>query len=68
LQVHDTGFRAEYACVVTLSYHGTADALTVLRAIASRYRVDLVTLAELEQAASRHGSPLPDDLRPAAAA
>ena len=66
LQVHRDGFRAEHACVVTLAYHpGThPDALTTLEQIAARYRVELVPLAELEQAASRHGTPIPDSLRP----
>jgi hypothetical protein len=40
------------------------DALTTLRAIACRYRVDLVPLADLKEASSRHGRPLPDELRP----
>jgi len=66
LHVHDDGFRAEHACVVSLAYHAAArpEALAVLERIARRYRVDLVPLDELEEAASRHGTPLPDDLRP----
>lgn len=66
LQVHDNGFRAEHACVVTLGYPpgATLDAVAELERLAARYRVDLVALGELEQAASRHGSPLPDLLRP----
>src|SRR5439155_1374472 len=65
LYVHDDGFRAEHACVVSLAYHAAArpEALAVLERIARRYRVDLVPLDELEEAASRHGTPLPDDLR-----
>ena len=68
LHVHDDGFRAEHACVVSLAYHAAArpEALAVLERIARRYRVDLVPLDELEEAASRHGTPLPDDLRPPA--
>jgi hypothetical protein len=66
LQVHADGFRAEHACVVTLAYHPdtTSDALPALRRIAARYRVELVPLTELEEAASVHGTPLPDTLCP----
>jgi hypothetical protein len=66
LQVHDGGFRAEHACVVTLAWHPEAPPETVaaLGRIARRYRADLVPFDVLEEAASRHGTPLPDDLRP----
>jgi hypothetical protein len=66
LQVHDDGFRAEHACVVTLAYPEGADpdALELLEGIACRYRVELVQLGVLEQVASRHGTRLPDTLRP----
>jgi hypothetical protein len=66
LQVHAEGFRAEHACIVTLAYHHDTPPgeMAVLERIAARYRVDLVPLADLEQAASRHGAPLPDALRP----
>lgn len=66
LQVHKDGFRAEHSCVVTLAYHPDAPpgGLDQLQRIAARYRVDLVRLDELEQAASRHGTPLPDRLMP----
>jgi len=66
MQVHDGGFRAEHACVVTLAYRGQtpADAMAALERIAARYRVELVPVGELEQAASRHGTPLPATLRP----
>jgi hypothetical protein len=68
MQVHADGFRAEHACVVTLAHRVDADAATlaVLERIARRHRVELVALDELEQAASRHGTPLPDSLGPAA--
>ncbi len=64
IQVHPTGFRAEYACVVSLAYHPGADPekRAALERIAHRYRADLVPVAELERAASRHGTPLPDTL------
>lgn len=66
LQVHGDGFRAEHACVVTLAYPEDTDpgALTKLHRVASLYHVELVPLSELEEAASRHGTPLPDSLRP----
>lgn len=66
IQVHEAGFRAEYACIVVLGYHtGTPpDAVVALERIAARYRAQLVPLSELEQAASRHGSPIPDSIRP----
>jgi hypothetical protein len=66
IQVHGRGFRAEHACVVTLAYHEEMRAVgrAALQRIADRYRVELVPMRELEQAASRHGSPLPDTLRP----
>jgi hypothetical protein len=64
LQVHAAGFRAEYACIVALGYQQSAmrDTIAALARIASRYRVQLVPLTELEQVASRHGTPLPDTL------
>lgn len=66
LEVHDTGFRAEHACVVSLARPGSADAATrlTLQRIAERYGVELVPLDQLEQAAAKHGAPLPDETRP----
>lgn len=66
IQVHATGFRAEYACIVVLGYHPRTppDAVVTLERIAARYRVELVPLEYLVQAASRHGAPLPETLRP----
>ena len=66
LRVHGDGFRAEHACVVALAYppETRADEVRKLERVAVRYRVELVPLDRLEQAASRHGSPLPDSLRP----
>lgn len=68
LHVHDAGFRAQYACIVTIAHpdDATSQVLTTLQAIASRYRADLSPLSALESVASVHGSPLPDDLRPPA--
>ncbi len=64
MQVHGPGFRAEHACVVTLAYPvGTGvEAMQTLERVAARYGVELVPLEQLEQAAGRHGSPLPDSL------
>ena len=66
LQVHGDGFRAAHACVVVLAYPALtrADEVRKLERVAGRYRVELVPLARLEEAASRHGSPLPDSVRP----
>lgn len=66
LMVHGDGFRAEHACVVTLTYPADTEpgVLEKLRRVAEKYRVDLVRLDQLEEAASRHGSPLPDTIRP----
>jgi hypothetical protein len=66
LHVHADGFRAEYACVVTLAYRTDIDAtsFTALASIARSYRADLVPLAMLEQAAAEHGAPLADHVRP----
>lgn len=64
IHVHATGFRAEYACIVVLGYHPRTppDAVAALERIAARYRVELVPLEYLEQAAGRHGAPLPEAL------
>lgn len=66
LQVHAAGIRAECACIVALGYHCDTppDVIPELERIAVRYRVELVPLAELEQAASCHGTPLPINLHP----
>lgn len=68
LHVHDAGFRAQYACIVTLAHPDDAasDVLTELQAIASRYGIELAPLSALESVASLYGAPLPDDLRPPA--
>lgn len=66
IQVHDEGFRAEHACVVVIAYGPEAgpDDRAVLDRVAGRYGVELVPLSDLEDAARRHGRPLPDDVRP----
>lgn len=64
MQVHPSGFRAEHACVVALARHPNAppEAVHELARIASRYRVELVSVDQLEEVASRYGAPLPDTL------
>jgi hypothetical protein len=66
IQVHDSGVRAEHACAVALAfpYGMTPDGMARLRRIADLYRIELAPLSELEQAASRFGSPLPGTLQP----
>lgn len=70
IQVHETGFRAQYACVVTVACPDEVGELgkARLQRIADRYGAELVALVDLQDAAGRHGSPLPDDLRPPPAA
>jgi hypothetical protein len=70
LQVHHDGIRAQHACVTVLTYprDTQAEAMRVLERVAARYRVELVPLDELEAAASRHASPLPDSVYPEAPA
>lgn len=62
MQVHDSGFRAEHACVIAIARHHAAarEAVQELARIASRYRVELVFVDELKDAAARYGSPLPE--------
>lgn len=66
VRIHRQGFRAEKACVVTLAHHDDErpEVVAVLERVARRYRVDLVPFGDLEVAASRHGTPLPDSLQP----
>jgi hypothetical protein len=65
IQVHADGFRAEQACVVVLAYPDTRpDTIPAVERIAAGYQAQVAPLSELEQAASRHGSPLPDVLEP----
>ena len=59
IQVHNAGFRAEHACIVTLAYHPDTppDGLQALERIAARYRVELVPLAELSRQPAATGAP-----------
>lgn len=64
MQVHPSGFRAEHACVIAIGCHPGAarEAVEELARIAARYRVELVSLDELEGAAARYGAPLPETI------
>lgn len=66
LCVHKDGFRASHACIVALATqpempHQVRDLFAL---VAARYGVPLVAANELEIEASRHGTPLPDDVAP----
>jgi hypothetical protein len=65
VRVHREGFRAEKACIVALSYRGDRpEVAAVVERVAARYGAEVVPIGELEIAASRHGTPLPDTLQP----
>jgi hypothetical protein len=68
IQVHATGVRAEHACVLALALAPDCDATAAqrVRLAAQRYGVPAVALADLQEAASEHGRPLPDTLHQAA--
>ena len=68
MQVHRDGFRAEFACIVTLAWHPdiSTAGLNVLDHLARDYRAELVEMDRLEEAARRHGSPLADTFGPQA--
>jgi glycine cleavage system H lipoate-binding protein len=68
LEVHRTGFRAEWACVVALARPERVDApqLRRLELAAARYGVELVPARVLSEHAREHGAPLdPVTLPPA---
>jgi hypothetical protein len=66
LEVHATGFRAQYAGVVALAWQlGMSPRVRgIVQRVADEYGVACVALADLEREASRHGSSLPTDVRP----
>lgn len=65
VRVHREGFRAEKACIVALAYRGDRpEVAAVVERVAARYGAEAVPLGELEIAASRYGTPLPDTLQP----
>ena len=67
LEVHDTGFRAEYACVVALALPERAQSELRRRAelAAGRHGVPIVSPANLRDAAIEHGLELPVSVAPA---
>lgn len=65
IEVHPTGFRAEFAEPVVLAYHGpTPDHLTALRSMAEEFCLPVVAHADLAAAAGGLGQPVPSALRP----
>jgi hypothetical protein len=66
LQVHESGFRASHACIVALAHNDatTPRVRAVLDRIGAEYRVPVVHGDALQAEAERHGTPLPDDVRP----
>lgn len=66
LRVHATGFRASNACPTALSYDDRTEScvLEVLARVADKYHVALVHVDALQGEAERHGTALPDDVRP----
>lgn len=67
VRVHREGFRAEKACIVALAYRAERpEVAAVVARVAARYRAEVVLLDDLEIAASRYGTPLPDSMQPPA--
>jgi hypothetical protein len=66
LCVHKDGFRASHACILALATQPEMprQARDLAALVADRYGVPLVAADELEVEASRHGTPLPDDIAP----
>lgn len=67
VQVHRDGFRAEKACVVALAMPEAAppELRDLLARIGKRYHAPVVPRAMLAQEAALHGSPLPEEAKPA---
>jgi hypothetical protein len=66
LQVHETGFRAEYAEPVVLAYSPAWTYTNVLavQRLAALHAIECVPVDELAEAASRYADPVPKSLRP----
>jgi glycine cleavage system H lipoate-binding protein len=66
IEVHRTGFRAQYACVTALSFevHPPSMHLACLRAAAHRYSVPLVRHSDLREYALAWGAPVDFALAP----
>lgn len=62
MEVHRTGFRAQYACVLALVANPRMSAArrVLLARAATRYGVPLVPWQDLEAEARRHAAPLPE--------
>lgn len=67
IEVHPTGFRAEWAKPVVLAYASSQpyEHVTRLQAIAGELNLPCVELDQLEQTASVLGQPVAEELRPA---
>lgn len=67
VDVYRTGFRAQFATIVALSYEGqtTIDHYRRLQRAAERYGVRLVELHEIEKEALRFARPVPQEMLPA---
>jgi hypothetical protein len=63
IEVHATGFRAEYARVIALSGSARRGVANPHR-VAGRYGVVLVDHVDLPAHAAAAGSPIPEELRP----
>jgi hypothetical protein len=70
LRVHRDGFRASHAAIVALAETPgmPIEVRDLVRRVAVEYNVPFVAIDQLEAEASRHGSPLPDDVGPKAIA
>jgi hypothetical protein len=67
IEVHLSGFRAEFAEPVALAYHSgqPREHIEALRSVASEFYIPVVEDGELPALACRLGAPIPHDLRPA---
>jgi hypothetical protein len=69
IEVHQSGFRAEFAKVVAIALMerqvvGDAEKRAELELLAERYSADCVSVVDLEEAALKHGIRVPEDLLP----
>lgn len=66
LRVHHKGFRAQHACIVALALAPATSQRVrdTLQRVAGEYRVPLVHADTLQAEAERHGTPLPEHVRP----
>lgn len=64
MEVHATGFRAQFARIVALATPESRRDAAVARAVAGEYGVPLVAADALPQIASEFGQTVPEELRP----